>query len=194
MISHIIEKFIFWSRWLLLPLYIGLIGVLGFLAYRFILKFIDFVDSVVNASDHDFVLELLGMLDIVLMGNLILIVIFSGYDNFVSKIEAARNSVDRPAWMGHVDFAGLKIKLIGSLVAISVIELLRDFIGLSAEGHVVVDNRLTWRIFIHLTFVVSGLLFAVMDWIADLRVAKNETSHDAYDADSHGLPAKSRKK
>ena len=193
MIAQLIEKFIFWSRWLLLPLYLGLIAVLGFLAFRFCVKFIEFFDSLLHDTDHDFVLQLLGMLDLVLMGNLILIVIFSGYDNFVSKIEVARNSVDRPAWMGHVDFAGLKIKLIGSLVAISVIELLRDFIGLSQEGHVEVDDRLTWRIFIHLTFVVSGVLFAIMDWIADLRVAKNEAPNDAYEADMHGIPKKAVK-
>jgi uncharacterized protein (TIGR00645 family) len=95
---------------------------------------------------------------------LILIVIFAGYENFVSKIDAAHESEDRPHWMGTIDFSGLKLKLIGSLVAISVIELLKDFIGLG-EGHKV-DDSLIWRVVIHLVFVVSGVLFAVMDAIA----------------------------
>ena len=91
-----------------------------------------------------------------------MIVVFAGYENFVSKIEAAENSVDRPEWMGKVNFSGLKLKLIGSLVAISVIELLKDF--MRAEDHV--SDGLIWRIAIHLVFVFSGLLFAVMDTIS----------------------------
>jgi uncharacterized protein (TIGR00645 family) len=73
----------------------------------------------------------LGLLDLVLLGNLVLIVLFAGYENFVSKIEIAEKSVDRPSWMGTIDFSGLKLKLIGSLVALPVIELLKDFIELS---------------------------------------------------------------
>ena len=95
------------------------------------------------------------------------IVIFRGYENFVSKISVAEGSVDRPTWMGKVDFSGLKIKLIGSLVAISVIELLKDFLdpaGIDPEQEF-------WLIAIHLTFVVSGVLFAVMDFIADKRAS-----------------------
>jgi uncharacterized protein (TIGR00645 family) len=94
-------------------------------------------------------------------------VIFAGYENFVSRIDVATTSTDRPHWMGTIDFSGLKIKLIGSLVAISVIELLKDFIELSGQEHVGAGTK--WRIVIHLTFVASGVLFALMDWIADKR-------------------------
>jgi uncharacterized protein (TIGR00645 family) len=94
-------------------------------------------------------------------------VIFAGYENFVSRIDVATESEDRPHWMGTIDFSGLKIKLIGSLVAISVIELLKDFIELS--GAMEVSEGTIWRILIHLTFVISGVLFALMDWIADKR-------------------------
>jgi uncharacterized protein (TIGR00645 family) len=94
-------------------------------------------------------------------------VIFAGYENFVSRIDIATESKDRPHWMGTIDFSGLKIKLIGSLVAISVIELLKDFIGLA--GATEVGEGTIWRIAIHLTFVISGVLFALMDWIADKR-------------------------
>ena len=84
-----------------------------------------------------------------------------------SRIDIATHSADRPHWMGTIDFSGLKIKLIGSLVAISVIELLKDFIELSGAQHVYDGTK--WRIVIHLTFVISGVLFAIMDWIADKR-------------------------
>jgi uncharacterized protein (TIGR00645 family) len=101
------------------------------------------------------------------LGNLILIVIFAGYENFISRIDAAHESKDKPHWMGTIDFSGLKIKLIGSLVAISVIELLKDFIELS--GKETVGDGTMWRVIIHITFVISGVLFALMDFIADKR-------------------------
>ena len=178
MISSAIERMIFWSRWLLAPLYVGLIGVLVLLAVRFIFTFatlVSHMDFEHLQENHTFVLDLLALLDLVLLGNLILIVLFAGYENFVSKIEAAESSVDRPHWMGTIDFSGLKIKLIGSLVAISVIELLKDFIELSnvAEGEKVDYEHVFWRVAIHLTFVLSGVLFAVMDWISDLRTIKS---------------------
>jgi uncharacterized protein (TIGR00645 family) len=101
------------------------------------------------------------------LANLILIVIFAGYENFVSKIEAAKGDVDRPHWMGTIDFSGLKLKLIGSLVAISVIELLKDFIMLGEHPEDKVGEGIIWRIVIHLVFVVSGVMFAAMDFIAE---------------------------
>jgi uncharacterized protein (TIGR00645 family) len=105
----------------------------------------------------------LELLDVVLLGNLIIIILFAGYENFVSKIKIAEGAEDRPHWMGTVDYSGLKIKLIGSLVAISVIELLKDFMQ---EGPFDA-NREGWRIGIHMTFVISGVLFALMDNLAD---------------------------
>ena len=184
MLSTLIEKVIFWSRWLLAPLYLGLIGVLGVLVYKFGIEFWALISHIGDAHGGSFTLDLLALLDIVLLANLILIVLFAGYENFVSKIETAEGNVDRPAWMGHVDFSGLKIKLIGSLVAISVIELLKDFIELAevTEKEVPVI-ALTWRVVIHLTFVISGVLFAVMDWISDNRVLKSLAK------DSHVAPA-----
>jgi uncharacterized protein (TIGR00645 family) len=176
-LSSVIERSIFWSRWLLAPLYLGLIGVLGVLAYKFVVEFVVMVQNLMGHDSHSFVLDLLALLDLVLMANLILMVLFAGYENFVSKIEVAEKSVDRPYWMGSVDFSGLKIKLIGSLVAISVIELLKDFVELGEDAHAEVGQGTIWRIIIHLTFVVSGVLFAVMDWISDNRVIRKHESH-----------------
>ena len=174
MISEILERFIFWSRWLLAPLYLGLIGVLGVLVYQFGIEFLSLIAHAGSSEGHNFTLDLLALLDLVLLANLILIVLFAGYENFVSKIDVAAESVDRPAWMGHVDFSGLKIKLIGSLVAISVIELLKDFIEIAGlpEKEIPVVS-IFWQVVIHLTFVISGVLFAVMDWISDNRVLRS---------------------
>jgi uncharacterized protein (TIGR00645 family) len=166
--AHALEQILFSSRWLLSPLYLGLVAVLVLVLVRFGFEFVSTIQHVFANESKTFILDVLALLDIVLLANLILIVIFAGYENFVSKIDAAHESEDRPHWMGTIDFSGLKLKLIGSLVAISVIELLKDFIGLG-EGHKV-DNSLIWRVIIHLVFVVSGVMFAIMDAIA----ARNE--------------------
>lgn len=166
-IEHKIEVLIFNGRWLLAPLYLGLLLSLIPLLYRFFLNFYHVMLNVTHMDMHHITLSILELLDTVLLGNLILIIIFAGYENFVSKIGIAETSEDRPEWMGRVDYSGLKIKLIGSLVAISVIELLKDFMFAGK-----IDNtREAWRIGIHLTFVFSGVMFALMDFIADKREA-----------------------
>jgi uncharacterized protein (TIGR00645 family) len=137
------------------------------LAYRFVIEFWHLAEKTGSMNASEFTLALLALLDLTLLANLILMVIFAGYENFVSRIDIATESKDRPHWMGTIDFSGLKIKLIGSLVAISVIELLKDFIELAGEAEV--GEGTIWRIAIHLTFVISGVLFALMDWIADKR-------------------------
>jgi len=166
-ITHGIESTLFRSRYLLAPLYLGLVGALVLLAYRFVIEFYHLAIHIGEVNAQEFTLDLLALLDLTLLANLILMVIFAGYENFVSRIDVAAESKDRPHWMGTIDFSGLKIKLIGSLVAISVIELLKDFIELAGQDHV--GGGTKWRIVIHLTFVASGVLFALMDWIADKR-------------------------
>ena len=169
-ISNAIESILFRARFLLAPLYLGLVGALILLTYRFLIEFYQIAIHIGDATPQSFTLELLALLDLTLLANLILMVIFAGYENFVSRIDVATESKDRPHWMGTIDFSGLKIKLIGSLVAISVIELLKDFIELSGDAEV--GEGTVWRVLIHLTFVISGVLFALMDWIADKREFK----------------------
>ena len=162
-LESFIEKSIFAGRWLLAPLYVGLLLALIPIIYRFFHAFWHMVTHMTESTTSEVTLQVLELLDTVLLGNLIIIVLFAGYENFVSKIAVAEGAEDRPHWMGHVDYSGLKIKLIGSLVAISVIELLKDFMQ---EGSF--DNRReAWRIGIHMTFVISGVLFALMDTMAD---------------------------
>jgi uncharacterized protein (TIGR00645 family) len=158
-----IEKIIFAGRWFLAPLYIGLLLTLVPILYRFFHSFWYMMTHIVDATAAEITLEVLELLDTVLLANLIIIVLFAGYENFVSKISVAEGAKDRPHWMGHVDYSGLKIKLIGSLVAISVIELLKDFMQ---EGPYDAARQ-GWRIGIHMTFVISGVLFALMDVMAD---------------------------
>lgn len=166
-ISSKFENLLFWSRWLLSPLYLGMVLVLILVIVKFGQHFMHLIENMIAGHDESFVTDLLALLDLVLLSNLILIIVFAGYENFVSRIDAAHESVDRPHWMGTIDFSGLKIKLIGSLVAISVIELLKDFIHLGEIGSEKVGEGVIWRVVIHLTFVVSGVLFAVMDVIGD---------------------------
>lgn len=166
-ISAKFENILFWSRWLLSPLYLGLVLVLLLVIVKFGQHFMHLIENMIAGHDESFVTDLLALLDLVLLSNLILIIVFAGYENFVSRIDAAHESVDRPHWMGTIDFSGLKIKLIGSLVAISVIELLKDFIHLGEIGSEKVGEGVIWRVVIHLTFVISGVLFAVMDVIGD---------------------------
>lgn len=158
-----IEKLIFAGRWFLAPLYLGLLATLIPLLYRFFDAFWHMMTHITSSTSSEVTLEILELLDTVLLANLIIIILFAGYENFVSKIKIADGAEDRPHWMGHVDFSGLKIKLIGSLVAISVIELLKDFMQ---EG-TFDAKREGWRIGIHMTFVISGVLFALMDNMAD---------------------------
>ena len=162
-VTEPMEKAIFAARWILAPFYVGLILTLFLLLIKFVQEFVKFVSIIWTADFKATELTLLSLLDLALLGNLVLIIVFAGYENFVSKIESAEGSVDRPEWMGRVDFSGLKLKLIGSLVAISVIELLKDFME-ADEGEI--NDGLIWRIAIHMVFVISGLLFAVMDTIA----------------------------
>lgn len=182
-VENIVERGIFASRWLLAPIYVGLVGALVAVLVVFVRELIQLFQDLfaghVEAGDQasqlsdqasHLTLGVLALLDLGLLANLILIVIFAGYENFVSKISVAEGNVDRPHWMGHIDFSGLKIKLIGSLVAISVIELLQDFVradDVAADG--ANYTAVKWRILLHGTFLISGVLFAVMDYIGDKR-------------------------
>ena len=177
-IEHAGEQFLFASRWLLAPLYLGMVVALVLIGIKFFQELWHLTTHVLEADGYDIVLGTLALLDLALLANLVLIVIFAGYENFVSKIKAARNSEDRPAWMGHVDFSGLKMKLIGSIVAISAIGLLQDYFMFDSTSDASVQF---WRIMLHLTFVVSGLLFALMDWLGEKRLALTKQTHSTGD-------------
>ena len=151
------EKFMFASRWLLAPFYFGLIISLFFLLIVFIKEIIHFIMNF-TTNETEVILFVLTLIDLSFAGNLLIIVIFSGYENFVSKINI-NNHEDKPEWMGTVDFGGLKLKLVSSIVAISGIHLLKIFFGL--ENYT--QNQVILFIAVHFTFVLSGVLLAYMD-------------------------------
>ncbi|HXH64750.1 MAG TPA: TIGR00645 family protein [Mariprofundaceae bacterium] len=166
-IENALESLVFRGRWLLAPMYLGLVGGLALLLVKFAQEFAHIVLHVFTAPEREIVLSLLALIDITLVASLLVIVIFSGYENFVSKIDVG-NHEDRPSWMGKVDFSGLKIKLIGSIVAISAIDLLKAFMNLSTpDAHPLSDRQMGWMLAIHGTFIVSGVLFALMDRLAE---------------------------
>lgn len=161
-IENGLETMMFNSRWLLAPFYVGLIGAIIMLLLKFVQEFIHIIPIILTSTESDVILAILTLVDMSLIANLLLIIIFSGYENFVSKIDAG-DHVDRPDWMGKVDFSGLKIKLIASIVAISGIELLKSFVNVAD----LTTHELGWRVGIHATLVLSGVLFALMDRIVE---------------------------
>src|SRR6185312_1418058 len=163
--ERLLEAVLFHSRWLLAPFYLGLVLALLMLLSAFVGELWHQLPGLLNATPEEIILAVLSLIDLSLAGNLVVIVIFSGYENFVSKIDT-EGSEDRPTWMGTLDFSGLKMKLIGSIVAISAISLLRAFMTLG-QAETFDSERIKWLLLLHLTFVVSGLLFAAMDWVAD---------------------------
>lgn len=161
------EQLLFYSRWLMAPMYLGLVVTLGMLMLVFLRDLWKYALQVMTMSAEQVILVALTLIDLTLAANLLLIVLFSGYENFVSKLDIDDGG-DRPDWMGTVDFSGLKMKLIASIVAISGIHLLKRFmeIGDSVADAKFGETELYWFVVIHLTFVVSGVLLAAMDWMS----------------------------
>src|SRR3954463_14874270 len=118
------ESLIFNSRWLMAPFYFGLVISLAVLLLKFCMVLWEFIVHAPGAKESDIILSVLSLIDVSLTGNLILIVVFSGYENFVSRIDP-RSHPDWPEWMTKVDFAGLKQKLMASIVAISAVQVLK---------------------------------------------------------------------
>lgn len=160
-IEYALETGIFRSRWLMAPFFVGLIVALGVLLIKFGQELWHVVPQVLTITASETILAILGLVDLTLVASLVLMIILAGYENFVSKIETPENT-DRPDWMGHVDFTDLKLKVIGSIVAISAIQLLAAFLQIHEYDKV----ELGWLIGLHLTFVVSGVFLALMDRIA----------------------------
>lgn len=165
--ERILESTLFASRWLLAPFFVGLIVAIGVLLIKFFKELAALIGGVLGIVQHDTIISILTLVDTALIAVLLLIIVFSGYENFVSKL-AIGNHEDRPAWMGKVGFSDLKMKLISAIVAISAVELLKAFLTSTA----LTSEQLMWKVVIHLTFVVSGLLFAVSDWISESRKTK----------------------
>jgi uncharacterized protein (TIGR00645 family) len=158
-----LENTIFNSRWLMAPFYLGLVISLAVLLLKFFMMLWEFILHAPGAKEADIILGVLSLIDASLTGNLILIVVFSGYENFVSRIDPAGHP-DWPAWMTKVDFGGLKQKLLASIVAISAIQVLKAFMNLDAAFD---PSKMGWLVGVHLVFVISTLLLALSDRWSD---------------------------
>ena len=157
-IEEYLEQFMYKSRWLLAPFYVGMVAANALLLLKFMKEFIKLIPLVISGEGGQVMAGVLSLIDIVLVANLMVIIIFAGYGNFVSKIDTKQHE-DRPDWMGKVGFSDLKMKVIGSIVAISAIELLKSFTDLESIS----NEHLAWKVGIHITFVLSGIGFAIMD-------------------------------
>ncbi len=160
MIERALEKFLFASRWLLAPFYMALVVVLAVLLMKALQELWHFITHAFSATESEVILAALTLIDLTFTGSLIVIVIFSGYENFVSKIDHSKHE-DWPEWMGKIDFTGLKLKLMSSIVAISAIQVLKAFMSLKTIS----DRDLYWYAGIHMVFVISGLIMAWSDKI-----------------------------
>tara|TARA_B100000929_G_scaffold210494_1_gene167839 strand:- start:839 stop:1366 length:528 start_codon:yes stop_codon:yes gene_type:complete len=158
LLERLIEQIIYYSRWLLAPFYLGLCLGLVILLASFISEFFHFFSTAGAFNSKETALFILELIDLVLIASLVTMVAIAGYENFVSKIDF-KGDMERPDWMGKVDFAGLKLKVISALVAISSIELLKVFLNSGSYQ----EQEILWRVIIHSVFVVSGLIFALTE-------------------------------
>jgi uncharacterized protein (TIGR00645 family) len=160
MIEKAIERILVSSRWILAPFYLGLVVTLLVIFVKFLQEIIHFAGAAFHMTEEEVVTGALSVVDLALLGSLILIVIFSGYENFVSRIDPEGGD-KWPEWMTKVDFTGLKLKLLGSIVLISGIQLLKAFMSIEKLS----DRELYFQMAVHMVFVLSSLLLAATDWL-----------------------------
>ncbi len=159
--EKLIERTLFASRWLLAPIFLGLSMTLIALIIKFFEELFHTLITILSLSEAELILHILSMIDMALVGSLIVMVMFSSYENFVSKIDLEEGA-EKLDWLGKLDSGSLKLKVAASIVAISSIHLLQKFM----EAQTIPDNKLMWYVIIHMTFVVSALMMAFLDKIA----------------------------
>ena len=166
-LETLLEQCILLSRWLLAPIYLALAAVLVLFTVKAFQEVIHLYAIITIATEADLILAVLALIDMALIANLLVMVILSSYENFVSNIDVAEDQ-EKPYWLGKIDAATLKIKLAVAIVAISSIHLLKAFMTAPPQDNAqpLWNNQLFWLVIIHLTFVISALLMAVIDKIA----------------------------
>ena len=166
----VVEKILYYSRWLLVPMYMGLAVLLLFLTVIFVKDLFELVPQLLSLSEKDAILVALSLIDLVLVGCLDVMVVISGYENFVSRIDLAESD-EKLAWVGKLDAGTLKLKVASSIVAISSVHLLKAFMNVSETP----NDKIMWLVIIHMTFVVSALLMAVIERYLMFHTALGET-------------------
>jgi uncharacterized protein (TIGR00645 family) len=155
-LEHFIESIILASRWILVVFYLGLTAALGLYALSFLKKLWDFAAKIPVLEDTDTILKMLGLIDAGLVASLVVMVIISGYENFVSRFDNAEGEL---SWLGKIDAASLKIKVASTIVAISSIHLLQVFLNAAQFT----GEKLMWLTLMHMAFVFSALFLAYID-------------------------------
>lgn len=155
-----IERLMYASRWLMAPVYLGLSLVLAALALKFFQEAFHVLTDLWVMKESDLILVILSMIDITLVGGLIIMVMFSGYENFVSRLDI-QDDDEKLGWLGKVDSGTLKNKVAASIVAISSIHLLKIFM----DTQNIPNDKIMWYLLIHITFVVSAFCMGYLDKI-----------------------------
>lgn len=158
--EKLVESLMYSSRWILAPIYFGLSFVLLALGIKFFQEIIHVVPQLLSMKDTDLILVSLTLVDIALVGGLLVMVMFSGYENFVSRIDVA-DEQEKLGWLGKVDSGSLKNKVAASIVAISSIHLLKVFMNVEKTT----SENLMWYVLIHMTFVASAFAMGYLDKI-----------------------------
>jgi len=157
-IERSLERLMYASRWILAPIYLGLSLVLLALSVKFFQELFHFLPHVFAVGEVDLILIVLNLIDVTLVGSLVVIVMFSGYENFVSQMDICV-SAEKLDWLGKHDYGSLKMKVAASIVAISSIHLLKIFMNINETA----NDKLQWYMLIHLTLVISALLMGYLD-------------------------------
>ena len=156
----ITAQLIFWSRWLQAPLYVGLIVAQGVYVYHFMIELVHLVYKTTTIGETEIMLIVLGLIDVVMIANLLIMVTIGGYETFVSRLNLKEHP-DQPEWLSHVNAATMKIKLSMALIGISSIHLLKTFINADQ----MTEATIKWQVIIHITFIMSAIAMAYTDRI-----------------------------
>ncbi|MFV2060014.1 MAG: TIGR00645 family protein [Gammaproteobacteria bacterium] len=158
--TDMLAQLIFWSRWLQAPLYVGLIVAQGVYVFHFMIELFHLVMTAASIGETQIMLIVLGLIDVVMIANLLIMVTIGGYETFVSRLNL-REHRDQPEWLSHVNAATMKIKLSMALIGISSIHLLKTFINADQMN----ENTIKWQVVIHVTFILSAVAMAYTDRI-----------------------------
>ena len=167
-----LPNFIFLSRWLQAPLYIGLIVAQGVYVFRFMVELWHLVASATSIQETEIMLIVLGLIDVVMIANLLVMVIVGGWETFVSRLELEGHP-DQPEWLSHVNAGVLKVKLATAIIGISSIHLLKTFINAPSLD----DKTLMWQTIIHLAFVLSAIAIAYTERLTHIPAPSSAAAH-----------------
>ena len=171
-LGRVLKSLIFASRWLQAPLYFGLIVAQAVYVYLFMVELSHLVHRIGNLTETDIMLIVLGLIDVVMIANLLIMVIVGGYETFVSRLNL-EDHPDQPEWLSHVNAGVLKVKLATALIGISAIHLLKTFINAGQLD----DRVVLWQVVIHMVFVVSAMAMAYTDKLMTQTLVLNKAHH-----------------